>query len=715
MNISGLDFETFGKTDLRKHGLDRYVNDPSFTPLIASVDVEGHKPVTFDFIIGGERAKTDFVAALRKLIERQGHLVSAHNAGFERIVLHKVFGFDQFWLKQHIVDSAVVARCEGASSSLEYAAPQLTYISKLETGAAGIRKFSVPNAWNGGEAPTAALLQADAAILKEWETFARYCEVDAHASRVLSIMGYDLMASSMGIEREYERLTATMNEYGWKVDLDLVVEMQQRYLANVEEAKEKFSRQHDPKRELNLGSSMQLKKWCAERGIRATSFDSEHVAMLIKKLQPKVDSMGNADPKYIGYWEVLEMLKTKKIMGGSSLTKLQKILDTTGTDGRLRNQYMHAGAGQTYRSTGVGVQMQNLKRMGASAQLMEELYDQDVDFNNDELAENLRQVFTSSDKKGRLVVGDFASVESRGLAFLAGDDKKLQAYRDGKDLYKVQASMIYGVPYEQVDKQQRQVGKIGELSCGYGAGAGAVAAFAKNYDVEMSEAEALTLVRDWRDANPKIVALWDTIDEELHALLDGSTTRQQRDLANGLFLRMDKINTPRSLTDIHMGARSIKVSLHHKGGGKVLERVFHGCYKRGRSVCYYKPAERRTGPLWATEFRDPKTGQIKFHSIYGGKITGILTQSFCRELFFQSLNTLWKALAPYRNATIVGQFHDEIVVDWVPTFNPGSSWSNEITLDVLIKLMKSVMSTIAPMFKGFPLDAEIKSDYRYTK
>src|SRR5690606_8354579 len=112
--------------------------------------------------------------------------------------------------------------------------------------------------------------------------------------------------------------------------------------------------------------------------------------------------------------------------------------------------------------------------------------------------------FRSSSPYGQLIVADFASIESRGLAYLAGEQWKLDAYRRGEDVYKAQAVKIFKLgSVDDVDKSQRTTGKVGELSCGYGAGPVAVKDFAAKMHVEMSEAQAGKLVRDWRDANPK--------------------------------------------------------------------------------------------------------------------------------------------------------------------------------------------------------------------
>ena len=121
---------------------------------------------------------------------------------------------------------------------------------------------------------------------------------------------------------------------------------------------------------------------------------------------------------------------------------------------------------------------------------MELLDDPANEIDNGTLAENLRQVFWSEDPQGALIVGDFSSVESRGLAWVAGADWKTEAYRAGKDLYKVQAASIFHKPYEAITKDERQTGKVGELSCGYGAGAGSVLRFAAKMGIEMTDTES---------------------------------------------------------------------------------------------------------------------------------------------------------------------------------------------------------------------------------
>jgi hypothetical protein len=127
---------------------------------------------------------------------------------------------------------------------------------------------------------------------------------------------------------------------------------------------------------------------------------------------------------------------------------------------------------------------------------------------------------------------------------------------------------------------------------------------------------------------------------------------------------------------------------------------------RGRNVGYYKPSDRKTGDVWTNHFTDQKTKQVRFYELYGGKLAGILTQSVCRQLFMQCLaNTSRWCRTTSGQVQLVGQFHDEIVLDWQP---------GVISIPTAEHNLARYMSNPGAMF-SFPLEADIKHDYRYTK
>ena len=266
------------------------------------------------------------------------------------------------------------------------------------------------------------------------------------------------------------QLTIDMNLRGWPVDEALLTWFEERYESNTARLDDDFRRKHDPAYELNINSLPQLQAWCRERGVRATSFNEQSVEMMLDRIEKKLLTIGFSYVAVNKLLAVQDLLLLKQALGGSALKKLEPLRKTLSPDNRLHHQYLHAGAAQTLRTSGRGVQVQNIKRLANQVDFSQGTPDE---LSNPILATNMRQLFRA-EEGNHLYVMDFSAVESRGLAWLAGAKWKLDNYREGLDMYEVLASKMLNVPYESVSKDQRQTGKLGELSCGYGAGAGAV-------------------------------------------------------------------------------------------------------------------------------------------------------------------------------------------------------------------------------------------------
>jgi DNA polymerase len=682
--VIGLDFETYGSRDLTKVGLRNYTDDVNFQPLVAVVSTKKDGNHVFDFVSDGMYQVTQ---DLKKYLEDNPDTIAAHNAGFEWRVLNAI---GIHLPVTRFLDTAVIAAYHGAGRSLEAAASQLLGRDKYAKGKDLIKTFCIPGEYQEMAQSQAFNPLIRTALHEEWDELIHYCSLDAELSYQLALLYLPVS------ELHYSHLTLAMNDTGWPVDMDMVGEMQSRYEDNVATVKANMLRTFGSTAP-SLASTTQLKKWCAERGVRSSSFDEDRVASMIPMLEKRMTTTPD-ETKRLNYGEVVAMLRLKQDLGGSSLKKLEVIERQVSEGGRLYDSYLHFGAQATGRTTGRGVQMQNLPRLFGEGDDVTLLYDNAIVWENGQLARNLRQVFRASHPNGRLVVGDFSSVESRGLAWQAGEQWKLAAYTAGEDLYKLLASRIYDVEYVDVTKQQRQVGKTGELSCGYGAGGGAVHAFAKNMGVTLSEVEAASLVRDWRAANPCIIEWWQQLQD---ALLTAITMGDARIPKGWGAVVIQKVDAPVSLRD--MGPQhSLRVQFLAKG--LQFTRYIHGVEMKGRNITYYKPSERKTGDLWSDHFTDPKTKQVRQFTIYGGKLAGLLTQSLCREMFFQSLQELDVQLRSVPNARLIGQFHDEIVVEW----QPGNTPLSQIT-----HMMEMAMGTTT--LPGFPLSAEIKSAYRYIK
>jgi DNA polymerase len=98
---------------------------------------------------------------------------------------------------------------------------------------------------------------------------------------------------------------------------------------------------------------------------------------------------------------------------------------------------------------------------------------------------------------GPLTVVDFAQIEARVIAWLAGERWALKAFAAGRDIY-TETAQAMGPAFT------RQQGKVAVLAGGFG---GSVGAF-RRMGAEGTDEQVMPLVDRWRNANPRIVRFW---------------------------------------------------------------------------------------------------------------------------------------------------------------------------------------------------------------
>lgn len=86
-----------------------------------------------------------------------------------------------------------------------------------------------------------------------------------------------------------------------------------------------------------------------------------------------------------------------------------------------------------------------------------------------------------------LLACDYSQVELRIAAFLSEDEKLMEAFRKGEDIHASVASHMFGIPQDEVTKDQRRQAKVINFGILYGMG---VTALQKNLDVTRKEAQA---------------------------------------------------------------------------------------------------------------------------------------------------------------------------------------------------------------------------------
>jgi DNA polymerase len=290
----------------------------------------------------------------------------------------------------------------------------------------------------------------------------------------------------------------------------------------------------------------------------------------------------------------------------------------------------------------------------------------------------------------RLVGGDFANVEGRGVAWFAGEDWKLAAFRaydagTGPDLYKLAYAKSFGVSVDSVDKGQRQIGKVEELAFGYGGGKGAFAMMGAVFGINVPEAQADEFKRLWREAHPATVNVWRALERAAIAA----------------------VLNPGNVYSAGHPDRAVKF--------KMVGTFLWCLLPSGRTLCYAYPKilEGAYGPQ-LTYFTVPSTNDIKRGTLiddpantnkwarvatYGGSLLENVIQAICRDLLAWCMTELEAAGLP-----VVLHVHDEIVCE-VPTERA----------EAASEIMQRTMNSVPLWAMGFPLTAECSVMERYGK
>lgn len=301
---------------------------------------------------------------------------------------------------------------------------------------------------------------------------------------------------------EEYHLDQEINDRGIGVDMQLV----EKAVAMDAKTKQALLARMQKKTGLeNPNSVMQMKSWLAEKGIETDSLDKKAV----KNLLPDAEK------------EVADVLSCRQQLAKSSVSKYTAMSNMVCTDSRARGCFMFYGASRSSRWAGRGIQLQNLPQNH-----MEDLEEarnlvRDGNFEALELLyDNIPEVFSELihtafvPKRGyKYIVSDFSAIEARVLSFLAGEQWRMDVFKEGKDIYCASASQMFKVPVEKhgLNSHLRQKGKIAELALGYGGSVGALKSMGA-LDMGLEEPELQPLVDAWRTANPNIISFWWAVD-----------------------------------------------------------------------------------------------------------------------------------------------------------------------------------------------------------
>jgi DNA polymerase len=378
---------------------------------------------------------------------------------------------------------------EGAGAALQLEQ------QKLSTGKALISYFCKPckpTKTNGGRTRNLPHHAPE-----KWEDFKTYCGRDTETER--TIYKRLLRFPVPEWERRLEAMDARVNERGVQVDIELA----EAAVYVDEKLREEHTAELKKLTHLdNPNSVQQLKGWLEGVGVFADSLDKAAVAGLRASVP---------DPT------TRRVLELRQLLGKTSTKKYQAMLDAVCKDNRVRGLLQYYGAGRTGRWAGRRVQLQNLAQnhLDDIGLVRELVRDRDPEmlemvFGNvpDVLSQLIRTALVA--KPGHtFLVSDYAAIEARVIAYLAGEKWRMDVFANGGDIYCSSASQMFKVPVEKhgINGHLRQKGKVAELACGYGGGVQALKAFGAD-KMGLTEEEMQQIVTQWRAASPTIPRFW---------------------------------------------------------------------------------------------------------------------------------------------------------------------------------------------------------------
>ena len=492
MQKISIDIETFSDVDLIRCGVYKYADSPNFEMLLFAYAVDDGDVHIID-IAGGEELPEEIIQAIKS----DTVVKTAYNAQFERVCLSRYLKLPEgeYLNPQSWYCTAVQAAELALPLSLADVGSVLGLErQKMTEGKELIKYFCVPckpTKSNGNRTRNRPCHD-----INKWETFKKYCMRDVDVERQIAdkLKMYPISDE----EHRLYVLDQIINDRGVLVDCELAkqavklnsiqsaVAVEQAYMITGLE---------------NPNSVTQLKQWLKENGVEIESLSKKAV----KSLADETDG------------DVSKMLKLRLLMAKTSVKKYEAVIRSVCSDNRVHGMMRFCGANRTGRWSGNILQPQNLPQNHLPDLTLARDIVKDGDFEMldmmfgnvpNVLSELIRTVLIPKPNH-RFIVADFSAIEARVLAWIAGEQWRIDTFKNGGDIYCASASKMFKVPVEKngVNGELRQKGKISELACGYGGSVGAL----KNMGaVEMGvqENELQGLINDWRNANPHIVRFW---------------------------------------------------------------------------------------------------------------------------------------------------------------------------------------------------------------
>jgi DNA polymerase len=449
---------------------------------------------------------------------RDGGQMRFHNAGFDRLIFEYVvcpdFNVPTPKLEQWYC-TAAQARANCAPGSLEDVGRFIgAGMRKDHRGKQLIRQLCVPP------------FNDDPVLFDE---FRAYGAQDVRAMRAISQAQRELSADELHDYHVNERI----NDRGVLLDKPLA-------LAAVRYAEQEAVEIQDLVCEITEGEitsvrSPKMRSWVLDRvGPQAIKLatihkDGEAKLSIDKNVRANLLALAEENPDEVPA-QVADVIQCADDLWASSVAKFARAAALADEeDSRVRGAFVFAGGSATGRASSFGLQVHNFPRKCAADPALvrdamvrgHKVVPKHGRRVTDVLKGMLRPALMAAPGKA-LVVADWAAIEARVTPWASGSQSgraKLDIFAKGEDVYKHNAAATFRVGYDEVDKDQRQIGKVQELACGFAGGVGAFASMGRIYNIILSENESRKMVDAWRRANSWSVPYWSKLESAYMAAM----------------------------------------------------------------------------------------------------------------------------------------------------------------------------------------------------
>ena len=495
-----IDLETYSSVDISKAGAFKYVESPDFEILLLAYAWDDGPVRVLDLteLVDSPEAmeRGQRCLDILRTIQDTDTVKVAHNSAFERACLSKYLGAELS--AEEWEDTMILAAMNGLPMSLDAAGAALQLQDqKIKEGTTLINYFCKPcrpTIANGGRTRNLPEHAPD-----KWERFKEYCRRDVEVEQAIY---YRLRSFPVpDWERKVWALDSRINERGVLVDTDLAqaaIDVDEDFRAEHTEEMRKLTGLDNP------NSVAQLKDWLAITGVDVESLNKATVA----------DLKGSVtDPT------TRRVLELRQMLGKTAAKKYSAMTAAACEDHRVRGILQYYGAGRTGRWAGRLVQPQNMAQnhlndIGVVRELVRQRDRETLELCFDNVPDVLGQLTRTAliAKPGHtFLVADYSAIEARVIAYLAGEQWRMDSFAAGKDIYCESAAQIFGVPVVKhgVNGHLRQQGKVAELACGYGGGVNAMRSMDKDHALDhLPDDEVKGIVTQWRLASPTIPKFW---------------------------------------------------------------------------------------------------------------------------------------------------------------------------------------------------------------